>query len=60
LGDFSHSEDPVYQGLGHHSVGVVPVLQLNIAMTSPMLEGLTVMHYDPCRRVKSSQPGATA
>jgi len=36
------------------------VFLLDIAMTSPMLEGLTVMHYDPCRRVESSQPGATA
>jgi len=25
-----------------------------------MLEGLSVMQYDPRRRVKSSQPGATA
>ena len=50
----------VYQELGHHSVGVVPVLQLNIAVTSPMLEGLSVLHYDPCRRAKSSRPGATA
>ncbi len=57
---FPLAENPVYQELGHHSAGVVPVFQLDVAMTSPMLEGLTVMHYDPCRRVKSSQPGATA
>jgi len=46
--------------LGLHSVGVLPMLQLEIAVTSAMLEGLSVMHYDLGRRVKSSQPGATA
>jgi hypothetical protein len=30
---------PVYQELGHHCAGGVPLLQLDIAVASPMLEG---------------------